>query len=151
MNIAFCHTPVLWHSSFLLSEKRTVVQQNYPQIHKNCISHSDMRILQVKIKLSGSMLQPGWWEQLLLLTFHTWRSKGSLWSLKCGSRWQGCCWGTAGKDRRETKSELGQQEPTAPANPTYLARIVLGDGGLSQPWVSLPATVLTSVQSSATN
>lgn len=56
----------------------------------------------------------------------------------------------AGEDRRETKAEPGRQQPIAPANPTYVARVLFGGGGLS-PWFSQPAAVVTSIQSPATN
>lgn len=165
MNTAFCHMPVLWHprGEKRITERRRERREGrekergeessaeLSQIHNKCISCFDMHVPQVKIKLSGSVLQPGWWEQLLQLTFRTWTSDAFFRGLKHGCRWRGCFCRKADEDRRETKSEPGQQEPTVPVNPTHLARIMLGDGGLSQTWVSLPATVLTLVQSSATN
>lgn len=57
----------------------------------------------------------------------------------------------AGEYRRETKSEPGQQQPFAPANSTNAARVVFGGGRLSCPWFSQPATMLTPIQSTATN
>lgn len=78
------------------------------------MSHSDTHVPQFKIKPSGNMLQPGCWQQLLVLPLRTWRTKGCLLCLKFGWHQQGYCWGKVGKDRRETKWEPGQHKTTIP-------------------------------------
>lgn len=138
MNTAVSHTPVLRHlfPSLRREENRSSAKHTrsayLPPTHMPRKSKQNF--------LAAGCSLPGWWEQLLLLF--------GVWSVVDTG---GLLLGKTGEDRRETKWEPGQQEPSASANPTILARIVLGHGGLSPPWVSVLATMLTSVQSSATN